>query len=398
MTPEEEIQALRSRIEELEEKVSERSDNERFRLVVESAPNGIIVADREGKITLVNQQAEQLFGYSREEFADLRIESLVPKRFRDGHAKTRTRFHEAPERRGMGVGRDLYAVRKDGREFPVEIALTPLPKDTGMQVLASIVDITERKRSEERLQRYSEELERSNAELESFASVASHDLQEPLRKIRTMGERLLQVCGDELDEKGKDYLARMVNASDNMHRLIRDLLAFSRVATRGRPFQRTDLQSPLREALSNLEVAIDEAGAEIESGPLPTIDVDEGQMIQLFQNLIGNAVKFRRPDVAPRVEVRASIAEKGGGEECVLRITDNGIGFEERYCDRIFSIFQRLHGKGRFEGTGIGLAICKKIVERHHGTIQAFSVPGEGSTFEIRLPVVQNQRADPDPP
>lgn len=391
MSLEDENNALRARIAELEAEVTEQSQNERFRLVVESAPNGILVVNKEGRIILVNHQAEILFGYTREEFEGLRIESLVPSRYREGHVKTRAQFHQAPERRGMGLGRDLHAVRKDGQEFPVEIALTPLPSEAGTHVLASIIDITERKRSEERLQRYSEELERSNAELESFASVASHDLQEPLRKIRTMGERLQQVSGEELGEKGRDYLERMVKAGDNMHRLIRDLLAFSRVATRAQPFQRIDLGGALQEAVSNLEIAIEDAGAEILSGDLPEIDADEGQMIQLFQNLVGNAVKFRHPEVPPRVQIDASIEGEGKSSMLVLRIADNGIGFEEKYQERIFSIFQRLHGKGKFEGTGIGLAICKKIVERHGGTITATSAPNEGSVFVIRLPVVQNQ-------
>ena len=396
MSPEDEISSLRRRVAELEAEVMEKSQNDRFRLVVESAPNGIIVVNRDGEITLVNPQAERLFGYTKEEFKGMRIEKLVPQKYREGHVERRTSFHAAPESRGMGLGRDLFAVRKDGKEFPVEIALTPLSKKTGMHVLASIIDITERKRSEERLHRYSQELERSNAELESFASVASHDLQEPLRKIRTMGERLQQVSGEGLNEKGQDYLQRIVKASDNMHRLIRDLLAFSRVATRAQPFARIDLATPLKEALSNLEVAIDEADAEVCLGDLPAIDADEGQMIQLFQNLIGNAVKFRRADVPPRIEIDASVEGEGDRAVCRIQVSDNGIGFDEKYQDRIFSIFQRLHGKGKFEGTGIGLAICKKIVERHEGTITASGVLGEGSVFEIRLPMIQVQENSVD--
>ena len=364
----------------------EADQEDRFRLIVESAPYGILVADSEGSIVMVNRRAEELFGYTREEFAGLGVEDLVPENRRSEHRDMRSGFAAHPELRQMGAGRDLYAVRRDGSEFPVEIGLTPLPEKDRMLFLASVVDITARKKVDEELRQYARELERSNSELESFASVASHDLQEPLRKIRTMGERLETRSGEHLDERGRDYLLRMIRASENMHQLIVDLLAFSRVTTRGEPFRLVDLNRPFGDVLTLLDVAIEESGAVVTARDLPAIEADEVQMRQLFQNLIGNAIKFRRDGVALSISIEGNVRAAGEGEICEVRVRDNGIGFEPCYGERIFQIFQRLHGKGKFEGTGIGLAICKKIVERHGGTIRAEGALGEGAEFIIELP------------
>ncbi|MEM1441130.1 MAG: ATP-binding protein [Verrucomicrobiota bacterium] len=374
---------------ELKKRIAELEANDRFRLVVESAPNGIIVSSPEGVITMVNRRAEEMFGYTREEFLGLRIDDLVPDRFRGKHGSLRESFHGDPQIRAMGAGRDLYAVGNNGREFPVEIALTPLPEGEETHVLASVIDITERKRSDEALLRYAEDLERSNAELDSFASVASHDLQEPLRKIRTMGGRLVDICEDSLDEKARDYLDRMIKASDNMHRLIRDLLSFSRVETKGQPFAVVALNESLADATSMLELAIEETHAKIEVEALPTIEADEAQMRQLFQNLVGNAIKFRREGVPPEIRISCQSTKLGKEDAIEIRVKDNGIGFDEKYKDRIFEIFQRLHGKNHFEGTGIGLAICKKIVERHRGVISALASPDSGAEFIFSLPTKQ---------
>jgi len=265
-------------------------------------------------------------------------------------------------------------------------------------VMSSIVDISRRKRGEEELVRYSKRLERSNAELESFASVASHDLQEPLRKIRMMGERLGAIAGENLDEQAQDYLGRMIKAGDNMHLLIRDLLAFSRVTMRTEGFSPVDLESPVRDALSALELLVEETAAVVTVEGLPEVEVDEAQMRQLFQNLIGNALKFRQAGVKPSVRVRGRVEARLGVDHAIIEVQDNGIGFDDRYSERIFQVFQRLHGKSEFEGTGIGLAICKKIVERHDGRIHARSKPGEGAQFIVELPVRRKPDSSPAPP
>ena len=232
-------------------------------------------------------------------------------------------------------------------------------------------------------------LERSNRELQDFASVASHDLQEPLRKIEAFGDRLSTRCAEHLDEQGQVYLERMQSAAGRMRLLINDLLTYSRVTTKGRPFASCNLDQVIAEVVSDLQVRIDETDAKITATPLPKIDADAVQMRQLFQNIIGNALKYRKEELPPQVDVNASLVEENTRSFCEIQFIDNGIGFEMRYADRIFSIFQRLHSVQEFEGTGIGLATCRKIVERHGGSIKVDSVVGVGSTFTIRLPVTQ---------
>ncbi|MDO3383505.1 sensor histidine kinase [Gilvimarinus algae] len=249
------------------------------------------------------------------------------------------------------------------------------------------------------LQQYSEELQRSNRELEEFAFVASHDLQEPLRKIRAFGDRLQQKYSSELGERGADYVDRMHAASERMSHLIDDLLSFSRVTTQQKPFEKVDLNAVVAKVREDLEYAIEDAGAEVTVEPLPEIDADASQLGQVFMNLIGNSIKFRREGVPPRISVRAEVGEHCAVdgdytpedcEWCCLYFKDNGIGFEAQYVEKVFNLFQRLHGRDEYAGTGIGLALCRKIVERHGGKIEAHSVPGEGSEFVIRLPLQQS--------
>mgnify|MGYP001100986643 CR=1 FL=1 len=272
----------------------------------------------------------------------------------------------------------------------------PILDDDGAvtQWIGTCTDIDDQKRQAELLERLvleqTSELRRSNFDLEQFASVASHDLQEPLRKIQAFSDRLQVKCGPALGDQGKEYLERIVTAVSRMRSLINDLLAFSRVTLKGQPFAKVDLQTLSGEVLSDLEVLIQQGGGSVVVGPMPTIHADPLQMRQLFQNLIGNALKFHRPDAPP--VVRVSAYEVFGDDKSKpfayeLRFTDEGIGFEEVYLDRIFQVFQRLHGRTEYDGTGMGLAICRKIVERHSGTITATSEPGKGSTFAVTLPV-----------
>jgi light-regulated signal transduction histidine kinase (bacteriophytochrome) len=239
------------------------------------------------------------------------------------------------------------------------------------------MDITDLKRTQLRL-------EQSNRELESFASVASHDLQEPLRKIQTFSERLTSVYAEALGPEGRDYLMRMNNAATRMRKLIDDLLTYSRVSSKAQTHYLVDLSELAHGVLGDLESIIEQAGATVTIGPLPTLEASPMQMRQLLQNLLSNALKFRKDDVAPAISLHATVDPETN--RCELQVQDNGIGFEEKYVDRIFNVFQRLHGRGKYEGTGIGLAICRKIAERHGGSIRARSAPGQGSTFIVSLP------------
>jgi signal transduction histidine kinase len=227
------------------------------------------------------------------------------------------------------------------------------------------------------------ELARSNADLEQFASIASHDLQEPLRKVRTFTQQLTVTDADNLSDKGRQYVERANGAAERMQRLIEDLLKFARVATHGRPFGPVDLQEVVRGVLEDLELEVERAGAIVSVGELPTIEGDEAQLRQLMQNLISNAVKFRREGVVPELDVDATLSD--GTAQITVR--DNGIGFDPRYAGRIFRVFERLHGRSRYPGTGIGLALCRRIVERHGGQIFADGEPGMGATFTLTLPI-----------
>lgn len=256
--------------------------------------------------------------------------------------------------------------------------------------------IDERKRAQNRLNQQAVELKNSNAELEQFAYVASHDLQEPLRKIRAFGDRLQSKCGDTLDEQGRDYVTRMQSAAGRMQKLIESLLTFSRVSSNKQPLVPVDLNEVSQEVISDLETRIQESGGTVRILDLPTLDADPIQIHQLLQNLIGNGIKYRHEDTAPVIEVSAEITAHGGvagGSSCRIQVRDNGIGFDPEFADQIFGIFQRLHGRGEYEGTGVGLAICRKIAERHGGTISAEGRPGEGATFTVVLPLRQVREA-----
>jgi signal transduction histidine kinase len=244
---------------------------------------------------------------------------------------------------------------------------------------------------DEKLRIYSDRLRKSNKELEQFAYVASHDLQEPLRKIKFFGDRLKKNYSGSLDEKALEYIDRMNGAVKRMEDFIKDLLEYSRIATNARPFEPVDLDTVIKEVLSDLEIRINETKAEIKLENLPAIDADRLQMRQLFQNIIGNAIKYHREEVPPVIYINSKTVNKEGHDFYEIIITDNGIGFDNKYADQIFGLFQRLHGRSEYDGTGIGLALCKKIVEQHNGFITASGKEGEGSTFKILLPVKQKE-------
>lgn len=367
--------------------------------VVESTDDAILTKTLDSQITSWNSGAEKLLGYSAAEIVGKSTLILFPP----GQEEEETQIVER-----LTHGQDIHhyetvRVHKNGTIVDVSLTVSPL-KDRAEQLvgLSTIMrDITEHKQVEQQilaeihqrqllinqLERAKERLEESNQELQNFAYVASHDLQEPLRKIQAFGDRLNQTCQDSLSEKGQDYLARMLNAAARAQALINDLLSFSRVSTRAKAFTPTDLNEVMAGVLSDLEVRIEQTGATIEVEPLPTIDADNTQMRQVFQNLLSNALKFIRPEVPPQIQVQSECYSAEEREYWQLRVRDNGIGFDLKYCDRIFQPFQRLHGRQIYEGSGIGLAICRKIIRRHGGTLTAESQPGAGATFIATIPV-----------
>lgn len=354
------------------------------REILDTMADALFVIDAGGCIRVVNRAARSMFGYAD---ADLLGRSIDALESLEGDATITRALHELAQR---GPIRDQERVFRgaDGHGIAVSVSISPVGEQNAQEGAVVIVrDIRERKRAEEELHATLAKLEQSNRELEDFAYVASHDLQEPLRKIQAFGDLLKSKHGAGLDAQARDYIERMQSAAKRMQVLINDLLSFSRVTTKAQPFVPVDLGAIAREVVHDLEVRAHEAGAEMIIGELPVVDADPLQMRQLLQNLTSNALKFHREGVPPRVEIRGA-AHNGRAE---ITVADNGIGFEEKYADRIFTMFERLHGRGKYEGTGIGLAICRKIAVRHGGEIVARSKPGEGSTFVVYLPVTHEQ-------
>jgi len=333
----------------------------------------MIVVDRARKIALVSQGAEQVFGYRRDELIGRELELLIPERFRAQHASHVSAFLQEPRARATGVGRELFARRKDGSELAIEIALNSLETPGGLFTLASIVDITARRHGED-------ELRRMGDDLETFAYIAGHDLQEPLRMVASYTELLAQRYRGKLDERADKYIFYAVDGAKRMQRLLADLQAFSRVGSQGKPLVPVSAEAVVKRVVDTLAGAIRRARASVSVGPLPTVLADEGQLGQLLHHLIGNALKFQGEAPAV-VEISATPLN-----ECwQFAVKDNGIGIDSQHMERIFQMFQRLHERDKYEGTGVGLAIAKRISERHGGRIWLESEPQVGSTFFFTL-------------
>jgi PAS domain S-box-containing protein len=354
----------------------------KYRALLEAAPDAMVVVNQAGEIVLVNVQAENQFGYSRHQLVGQQVKDIIPEGFAERLIADGTRSAAEALAQQIGTGIELSGRRKDGSKFPIEIMLSPLESTEGILVTAAIRDVTERNRSEEHLVKTVGELKRSNEELQQFAYVSSHDLQEPLRMVASYTQLLAKRYKGRLDSDADEFIAFAVDGCNRMQGLIQDLLAYSRAGTNGKAFCEVSAEDALRGALTNLRITIEQSGAVVSHDSLPAIETDETQLTQVFQNLVGNAIKYRSAEV-PRVRVSAT---KNGDNEWIFSVRDNGLGIAPQYFERIFVIFQRLHGRDEFEGTGIGLAICKKVLERLGGRIWVESQPGTGSTFYFALP------------
>ena len=353
----------------------------RYRGLLEAAPDAMVVVNQGGEIVLLNLQAEKQFGYRRDELVGQKVKNIIPEGFAERLIADGLRSAEDAQAQQIGTGIELTGRRKDGSEFPIELMLSPLESADGILVTAAIRDITTRKKAEANLLQKVKELNRSNEELGQFAYIASHDLQEPLRMVASYTQLLSRRYKGKLDADADEFIAFAVDGASRMQRLIQDLLAYSRVGTKGNDLLDTSTEDALQQALMNLRGAIEESGALVTHDPLPTVLADEMQLIQLFQNLVGNAIKYQSPGV-PKVHITAA---RNGGKQLLFSVQDNGLGIDPQYFEKIFGVFQRLHKREEFAGTGIGLAICKKIVERHGGSISVESQPGQGSTFRFAL-------------
>jgi PAS domain S-box-containing protein len=358
----------------------------RYRGLLEAAPDAMVVVNSSGEIVLLNVQAEKQLGYRRDELIGQQVKNIIPEGFAERLIADGTRSSADALAQQIGTGIELIARRKDGSEFPIEIMLSPLESAEGILVTAAIRDISVRKTAEEHLVKTVGELKRSNEELQQFAYVASHDLQEPLRMVASYTQLLAQRYKGRLDSDADEFIAYAVNGSTRMQGLIQDLLSYSRAGTNAKALRKISSESVLEEALGSLRVAIEESGAVVTHDLLPAMVTDGTQLAQVFQNLVGNAIKYHGAE-APRVHVSAK--KKDG--EWIFSVRDNGLGIDPQYFDRIFVLFQRLHGPTEFKGTGIGLAICKKMLEGLGGRIWVESEPKHGSTFFFTLPEKQGQ-------
>ncbi len=360
----------------------ELESSRRHHQIIETALDAFIEMDSDGLITDWNAQAETTFGWSRSEaIGQTLCQVIIPHRYREAHTRGLRLFLATGEGPVLNKRIEIPALHRDGTEFPIELAISAIRWGERRLFSAFVRDVTQQKRAQQELARKVEELARSNAELEQFAYVASHDLQEPLRMVASYTQLLARRYKGKLDANADEFIGFAVGGATRMQQLIQDLLSYSHVTTKGQSFQLIDAKTACDNALENLQTLIKDSNAVVNVGPLPAVLADASQLMQLFQNLIGNAVKYgneRTPEI--------HVAAKPKGDQWVFSVQDNGIGIAPQYSERIFQMFQRLHTAKEYSGTGIGLAICRKIVERHGGKIWVEAQPGKGSTFVFTIP------------
>ncbi|MGQ8337430.1 sensor histidine kinase [Sunxiuqinia sp. A32] len=362
-----------------------------FQLIVEASPNALILVNKSGNIEYVNAFTENLFLYSKKELTGATLETIIPNRFINKHNEYFQRFLKNPTPRQMGKGRDLFAVKKDGQEFPVEIGLNPIVVGNNPLILALIIDISERKKAEILLRKHSKELELKNKELEQFNSIASHDLQEPLNTIISWTDLLQHTLDLSEDDESTQMFGYITNAATRMKKLIHGLLEYSHLG-RDAELKQVNCASLLESVEEDLLASIEKSNATLEISDLPTIWAYELELRLLFQNLISNSIKYRKESESPKITISA----KAINDAWQFTVKDNGIGIEKEYHDKIFTIFQRIHPSETYEGSGIGLAHCRKIIDLHHGSIEIESESGKGSSFIFTIPDLKHYKSAPE--
>lgn len=362
-------------------------DEIRLRSYMEAAMGGILAINRGGRIVFVNGHTEQMFGYSRSELLGENLAVLIPERLRENYASAFRPYFAAPNVQLLGMEMGLVALRKNGEEFPVEVGLSFVEGQAGPIALGFVTDVTDRRRIRNDLSRMNAELLRSNTELEHFAQVVSQDLQEPLRVITGYLDLIHRRYRGTMNAEAEEFLDVVARGASGMKDRIENLFNFSRIAAVVPSFHPVGSELILQTAMDNLQAMIGEGSAEVTWDPLPEIVAHASLLAQVFQNLVANGIKFNDQSI-PRVHISAS----EHGSEWVFSVRDNGIGIEARHFDRIFQMFERLNSSDLYPGYGVGLAISRKIVERHKGRIWFESKSGEGSTFYFSIPHQDNSK------
>jgi len=379
------VRCLRYAIERNKVELALRQSEKRLRIILENSYDAFISMDSQWRIKDWNAQAERTFGWTREHMLGRKLATIVPQHLRKQYSRDADAYFSDGKKKLMRRTNEIIAIHRDSHEFPIEIGIFRIQEDNAYMYCAFVRDITERKHvnelMERRVQERTAELTQSNEELRQFAKIASHDLQEPLRAVQGFANLLQESTAGKVDQDSEEFIGYILDGTQRMQQLIQSVLLHSSIKRDEGEDLSTDCNSVIEEVLVNLDASINEAGAKLEVDNLPAVGVERSQLVQLFQNLISNALKYRG-EASPKIYITAEKTVN----EWLFSVRDNGIGIDPQYAERIFDMFARLHGKTKYTGTGMGLAICKKIVTSHGGRIWVESEPGQGCIFLLTLP------------